>query len=87
MYYKSVLNLVIMNPLSVRVSEKNHEFLQEMTTSGKSKTEIVNDALDFLRKKKLQDELTSMATNNGNDDALLAEEGMEDYLKLLNDAA
>lgn len=75
-----------MNPLSVRVSEHNQSFLQQMSDRGKTKTEIVNDALDLLRKAQLQSELTSMAMDNPEENRLLAEEGMEDYITLLNNA-
>lgn len=75
-----------MNPLSVRISEHNQSFLQQMSDRGKTKTEIVNDALDLLRKAQLQSELTSMAMDNPEENRLLAEEGMEDYITLLNNA-
>lgn len=76
-----------MNPLSVRVSENNQSFLEHMADRGKTKTEIVNDALDLLRKAQLQSELISMATDHPGEDVLLAEEGFEDYLTLLEDAS
>ncbi|EKD92962.1 MAG: hypothetical protein ACD_28C00290G0001 [uncultured bacterium] len=76
-----------MDPLSVRVSEHNQSFLKQMSDLGKTKTEIVNNALDLLRKVQLQNELTAMAKDNPEEDALLAEEGMEDYVTLLDDAA
>ena len=58
-----------------------------MAEQGKTKTEIVNDALDLLRKAALQNELTALATDDPNTDKMLAEEGMEDYLTMLDDAA
>lgn len=76
-----------MSPLSIRVSENNQSFLERMVGRGKTKTEIVNDALDFLRKAQLQHELTAMATDDANEDVGFAEEDMEDYLTLLDDAA
>jgi hypothetical protein len=76
-----------MNPLSIRVSENNKNFLERMADLGKTKTEIVNDALDFLRKAQLQDELTAMATDDADMDASLANESMEDCLTLLDHAA
>lgn len=76
-----------MNPLSIRVSENNRSFLEQMADRGKTKTEIVNDALDLLRKAQLQSELTSMATRSSKEDISLAEEGFEDYLTLLDNAA
>ena len=76
-----------MNPLSVRVTEDNQCFLQRMSDLGKTKTEIVNNALELLRKVQLQSELTALATDNPEGDKLLAGEGMEDYVTLLEDAA
>lgn len=75
-----------MNPISVRVSEPNQDFLERMTSGGKSKTAIVNNALDLLRKAQLQAELTAMAVSDPEEDAKMAEEGMEDYLTLIEDA-
>ena len=76
-----------MSPLSIRVSEYNQSFLEKMVDCGKSKTEVVNDALDLLRKAQLQSELTAMATDEVGQDSQFAEEGMEEYLTLLDDAA
>lgn len=76
-----------MSPLSIRVSKHNQNFLEQMAGRGKSKTEIVNHALDLLRKMQLQSELSSMATEDTESDVLFAEEGMEDYLTLLDHAA
>ncbi|MEK7672673.1 MAG: hypothetical protein AAB373_02200 [Patescibacteria group bacterium] len=61
-----------MNQLSIRVSENNQRFLEQMAERGKSKTAVVNDALDFLRKAQLQSELTAMATDNPEEDVLMA---------------
>lgn len=76
-----------MNPISVRVSGKNQSFLEKMVVAGKSKTDVVNEALDFLRKSNLQSELADMASGGSKEDSSLAEEGMEDYLTLVDDAA
>ncbi len=76
-----------MNALSVRVSKNNQNFLEQMASRGKTKTAVINDALDILRKAQLQRELTAMATDDTGDDVHLAEEGMEDYLTLLDNAA
>lgn len=76
-----------MNPLSIRISEQNQNFLKAMSASGKSKSKIVNDALDLLRRVRLKAELTDMAISSEKEDALLAEEGMVDYLTILEDAA
>jgi Arc/MetJ-type ribon-helix-helix transcriptional regulator len=84
-YYYCVFKKATMNPLSVRVSENNQTFIKQMTGRGMSKTDVVNHALDLLRKAQLQKELTSMATDDPQEDAKLAEEGMMDSLKLLAD--
>ncbi|MEK9160302.1 MAG: hypothetical protein AAB383_06270 [Patescibacteria group bacterium] len=42
--------------------------------------------MNLLRKTQLETELTSLATDNPEEDALLAEEGMEDYSSLLETA-
>lgn len=76
-----------MNPLSLRVSDRNQSFLEQMAGLGKSKTETVNDALDFLRKAKLRNDLTALATDSPESDAALANEDMKDYFTILEDAA
>jgi len=76
-----------MAPLSVRVSDNNQSFLEQMAERGTSKTDLVNRALDLLRKAQLQSELSSLAMDSSVEDAALAEEGMQDYLTLLDDAA
>lgn len=76
-----------MAPLSIRVSENNRNFLEQMASRGKTKTAVINDALDILRKAQLQRELTALATDDAGEDVHLAEEGMEDYLTLLDNAA
>ena len=74
-----------MAALSVRVSEDNEAFVQKLVLKGISKTEAVNRALDLMRKAQLKKELTALALDEVDDNALLAEEGMDDYLNLLED--
>ncbi|MFA5854998.1 MAG: hypothetical protein WC846_01765 [Candidatus Gracilibacteria bacterium] len=75
-----------MNPVSFRVSDPNHTFIERMVGSGMNKTDLINKALDLLRKAQLQKELTQMAQDDPIEDSKMAEEGMDDYLTLLNNA-
>ncbi len=75
-----------MTPLSVRVSESNQAFLTTMIDRGTSKSELVNHALDLLRKIQLQKELTELASDDFDENAQLANLDMNDYLDLLDHA-
>lgn len=74
-----------MNPLSIRITENNQAFIEKMIHRGVSKTDVVNNALDLLRKAQLQRELTAMATDNPEEDLRMAEIDLNDYLNLLED--
>jgi len=74
-----------MNPLSIRISKNNQIFVNKLVQKGTSKTEAVNKALDIYRKLQLQHELTSLALDSIEEDSILAETGIEDYLTLLKD--
>jgi len=85
MYYGFVLKPTIMNPISIRISENNQTFIEQMSKFGMNKTDIVNRALDLLRKARLQKDLMAMAMDDPKGDAIMAEEGMDDYLNLIKD--
>ncbi len=76
-----------MAAISIRVSQNNQNFLESMAECGKNRSKTVNAALDLMRKIHLRKELTALATENPDEDALLADEDMEDYLTLISDEA
>lgn len=75
-----------MQPLSVRLSSENQQFMEQFLAKNKgNKSTLVNGALDLFRKYSLQKELIEMAKENEKEDQALAEYGMDDYLKTIQD--
>lgn len=73
-----------MNPISIRLSRSNHIFLERFARQGKlNKTDLINQALDELRKKRLSDELNTIALRDVEGDREMAEKGMKDYFEFL----
>lgn len=76
-----------MNPVSFRATDQNSEFLNQLARDGNSKTDVINAALDELRKEKLRQGLTELAKAESDRDREMAEWGMDDYLNIVDNAA
>ena len=75
-----------MFPLSIRLSEPNQKFMEQyLLGHPTNKNALVNQALDLFRKYNLKRELSALAKSEGEEDRVLAEAGMSDYLALIDE--
>lgn len=71
--------------VSCILTPSNQEFVMEQVTKQKTKTAVINEALDFHRKYLLKKDLMEGFAEQTDEDVAEAMANFGDYLKIIDD--